>query len=476
MQQGSEIYLIGICGTGMGALAGLLQSQGYKVRGSDEHVYPPMSDKLREWGIPVLEGYDASHLQPHPELVVVGNAIRRTNLEAAYVRDHNLPTLSMPQAVAQFGIRDRHSLVIAGTHGKTTTTALIAHVLMSAGMDPGYLVGGALVDYPESFREGTGDFFVVEGDEYDTAYFDKGPKFVHYRPQTVVIGSLEFDHADIYTSIEAVECAFAKLVHTIPEDGTVIVWKGAERGMRVVQDEAGSREVVIFDVEPAEGLTLWFATHDTTPHGLLCEPVWKGESLGEMRVPLWGEFNARNVLAAIAALQSTGLSPAQLRSGLASFGGVRRRMEIRGIPGGVTVVDDFAHHPTAVALTLQAARQRWPEQKIWAVFEPRNATSRRNIFQNEYIEALGQADSVVVATHTRLEEIPLEERFSPGIVAGTLRERGVDAHFIPEVPAIVDHLARHTRRGDVVLILSNGGFGGLHVMLLNVLEELRAHG
>lgn len=462
-----DIYLIGICGTGVGALAGLLKQQGHQVRGSDEHVYPPMSTKLRDWGIPILNGFDAAHLQPKPDLVIVGNVIRATNPEAVAAREQQLPTLSMPQAVAEFGIGKRHSIVIAGTHGKTTTSALTAHVLMHAGRDPGYLVGGALVQYPESFRSGVGDFFVVEGDEYDTAYFDKGPKFLHYRARTAVITSLEFDHADIFANIEAVENAFAGLVKAVPEHGHLVVWHGAERARKLIAAHAkpGVR-VTVYSATPQPDATLWLASFTSGPEGLTFEPVRRGTSLGTMRVPLWGEFSANNVLAVLGALEDAQLSPEALRAGFASFLGVRRRMEVRGVRGGITVVDDFAHHPTAVQVTLAAARTRWPNQRLWAVFEPRSATSRRNLFQKEYADAFVGADCVVIGTHARLSEIPEAERFNPPALAAALQARGVHAAAPPTVEAIATHIVQAARPGDVIMVLSNGDFGGLHEQLL----------
>ena len=280
-----NIYLIGICGTGVGALAGLLKSQGYHVRGSDEHVYPPMSTQLAAWGIEVLAGFDAAHLQPHPDLVIVGNVIRAANPEAVYTREARLPTMSMPQAVATFGIGDKHSIVLAGTHGKTTTTALAAHIMMHAGIDPSYLVGGALVGYPESFHQGKGAYFVIEGDEYDTAYFDKGPKFLHYRAKTAVITSLEFDHADIFPDIAAVDHAFARLMQTVPSDGHLVVWHGAERALALIAGNSRAEEVTVYATEKAPGVSLWLERYASGPEGLTFVPVMDGKSLGTMQVP-----------------------------------------------------------------------------------------------------------------------------------------------------------------------------------------------
>jgi UDP-N-acetylmuramate: L-alanyl-gamma-D-glutamyl-meso-diaminopimelate ligase len=463
-----NIYIMGICGTGTGALAGLLKQQGHHVTGSDAHIYPPMSDKLREWGIGLHEGYAAEHLQPHPDLVVVGNVIRADNPEARYAREANLTTLSMPQAVARFGIGDKHSIVVAGTHGKTTTSALLTHVLLHAGCDPSYLVGGALVDYPESFRAGSGNLFVVEGDEYDTAYFDKGPKFVHYRPRTAIITSLEFDHADIFANVEAVEAAFGRLVAKVPADGRLVVWQGATRARQVIAAHPQHAPVTVYAATPAaaQGADLYAEDVACNPEGIAFTPVLRGRSMGPMTVPLWGDFSVCNALAVIAALEGTGLDDAAIRSGLASFGGVRRRMEVRGAPAGVTVVDDFAHHPTAVQVTLAAARSRWPQRRIWAVFEPRSATSRRNVFQSAYVEAFAPADAVVIAGHPRLAEIDAAHRFDPEALAAALRATGRDARHMTSAPAIAAHIAGQARSGDVVMVLSNGDFDGLHGLLL----------
>ena len=457
-----NIYCIGICGSGMGALAGLLKAQGHQVRGSDEHIYPPMSTKLREWGIEVLSGYDPAHLTPTPDLVVVGNVIRAHNPEAEAVRRLQLPTLSMPQAVAQFGIGKRRSIVIAGTHGKTTTTALAAHLLLHAGRDPSFLVGGALVGYPESFRHGQGPDFVVEGDEYDTAYFDKGPKFIHYRAQTAIITSLEFDHADIFASIEAVEAAFARLIDSVAADGHLVIWHGAERARALLARQRPSARVTLYASRPTPDAELFCSDYATGPAGLTFSPVWCGQELGEMTVPLWGDFSVCNALAALAAVGEAALTPAELAAGFASFAGVRRRMEVRGTFGGVVLVDDFAHHPTAVRVTLAAARSRWPGQRIWAIFEPRSATSRRNIFQDAYRRAFAHADRVILASHPRLHEIPAAERFDPEALARALSAESVTAVCIPDAAAIAVHVSAAARPCDVVMVLSNGDFDGLH--------------
>ena len=479
MTSGLDIYLMGVCGTGVGALAGMLQRLGHRVRGSDENVYPPMSDKLREWGIEALSGYDPAHLQPPPDLVIIGNVIRAQNPEAVAARQQGLRVLSMPQAVAELGIGERHSIVVAGTHGKTTITALIAHCLVAAGKDPSFLVGGALVQYPESFRVGAGTEFVIEGDEYDTAYFDKGPKFWHYRPATAILTSLEYDHADIYASVEQIEAAFAGFIDRVPDDpsGHLIVWRGAERALALVRARAGRRRVTVYDVEgrtgePAPDLVARGV--ESGPAGTRFEAVLNGRSLGRMEVAAWGEVAALNALAAVAALEGRGVGPAQIAAGLSSFAGVRRRMEVRGEPGRITVVDDFGHHPTAVRETLRAARARWPRRRVWAVFEPRSATNRRNIHHHEYVEAFGEADRVVIGSHARMAEVPEAERFDPARLAADLEGRGVLAAAIPDPDDILQYLIDHARADDVLMIFSNGDFGGLHRELIAALEPAPA--
>lgn len=461
-----DIYLIGICGTGMGTLAGMLQRVGHRVRGSDEHVYPPMSDQLRAWGIEVTEGFDAQHLQPPPDLVVVGNVIRKSNPEAQQAEAAGLRVMSMPEAIAAFGIGNRHSIVVAGTHGKTTVTSLCAHVLLHAGHDPSFLVGGVLQNYDESFRVGHGPCFVVEGDEYDSAYFDKGPKFLHYRPRTAIITSLEYDHADIFPDVAAIERAFAALLERVPDSGHVVVWQGAERATQLLDAIGRPLQMTRYDVRPSKGVRLWVDGWAATPAGLVLEPILDGTSLGSMVVPLWGRHNALNVLACIAAVTPLGVDAAAIAPALASFAGVKRRLEVIGDVHDVTVVDDFAHHPTAIAETLAAARSRWPDRRLWAVFEPRSATNRRNVHQHALVDAFAAADRIVIASHARLHEIPVAERFDPERLAGDLTARGQPAIAIAEPSAIAAHLAAEARAGDVMLLFSNGDFGGLHRDLL----------
>jgi len=468
-----KIYILGIGGTGTGALAGMLQEAGHTVWGSDTALYPPMSDRLQAWGIRVHEGYDPAHLTPAPDQVVIGNVIRANNPEAAYVRAHGLPHMSMPEAVATYGIGTRHSIVMAGTHGKTTTTALVAHLLTTAGLAPGFLIGGAPVGGGPQAAMGTGPYFVVEGDEYDTAYFDKRPKFLHYRAKTAVITSLEFDHADIFSDVAAIQAAFAALMAQVPKDGTLVVWRGATRATELIAQNRPTGKTLLYDVARPKNddCALYMRRHQTSALGLNFEAVLNGQSLGPMQVPLWGAHSALNVLAALAAVADLNLPPEVLAQGFASFRGIRRRMEVVYQHGGVTVVDDFGHHPTAVRVTLAAARERFVGKRLWAVFEPRSATSRRRLFEDEYVDAFAGADHVVVAHHGRLTEVPEAERFSPQRVAQRLTQRGVDACAQPTTDAIVDTLCHKLAPDDVVIVLSNGDFDGLTAKLSYALAQ-----
>jgi UDP-N-acetylmuramate: L-alanyl-gamma-D-glutamyl-meso-diaminopimelate ligase len=459
-----RIHLIGICGTGMGSLAGLLREAGHVVQGSDQAVYPPMSTMLAERGIEVLDGYRPEHLSNRPDLVVVGNVATRTNPEAVAAVELGLPCLSMPQAIAGLFLEGRHSIVVSGTHGKTTTAALMAWVLHSAGRRPSFLVGGVLRNFDRSFGLGTGEDFVIEGDEYETAYFDKGPKFMHYRPRTGILTSVEFDHAEMYHSLEQIKAAFRGFVQLLPPDGRLVH----------CVDDANVREVVSSSA-PACAMD---------PYGTDAGARWRGGILGvdaegmditverdgrpfgEFRSPLSGVQNLRNILAVTAAASGRGLDASAIGRGLSSFTGVRRRQEVRGTADGIVVMDDFAHHPTAVRLTLDGLRQRYGDRRLWAVFEPRTNTSRRSVFQHDYAESFDAADRVIVAAVDHPERAPEGQRFSPEKLVADLRARGRDASFLPAVPEIVERIVREGRQGDVIVVMSNGSFGGIHDKLL----------
>ena len=460
-----HVHLIGIGGTGMAALAGLLHESGCRVTGSDTELYPPTSTLLEAMGLEIRAAYDARNLRPAPDLVVVGNAVRRGNPEAEEVLDRRLRHASMPQVLEDRFLPGRHSIVVSGTHGKTTTTAMLAWVLHHAGQDPGFLVGGLPANFDRPYRLGHGAAFVIEGDEYDTAFFDKGPKFMHYRPDTALVGTVEFDHADIYRDLEQVKTAFRWLVNIVPRRGLVIRHEDCETTVEVTRGALSRVE--------GYGLTagLWRAAGlSAAPEGARFEVQRDGRRYAETALGVFGEFNVRNALAVVAAAAEQGLSPEEIAAGLASFRGVRRRLEVRGEADGVTLLDDFAHHPTAIAETLKAVRGRYPERKVWAVLEPRSWSLRRNVFQDRLAASFDPADEVLIAEVFGASALPPAERLDPDLLARELSMRGRRARFLPGVDAIVAHLAEAARPGDVVAVLSNGGFGGIHAKLLAALE------
>lgn len=468
-----RIHMIGVCGTAMGALAGQLVALGHEVRGSDAMFYPPMSDKLEEWGVTTLKGFNAAHLDPSPDLVIVGNVVRRDNPEAVEMRERELPYLSMAEAIAEFMIRDKHSIVISGTHGKTTTTALGAHVLMSMDKDPSYLVGGALVGYSDSFRTASGPDFIIEGDEYDTAYFDKGPKFRHYRAQTALITSLEFDHADIFDSVEDVEAAFGLLIESTSSDGHIVVSKSAPRAFELLRALEFLGRVTTYSADDSSAD--YFASEiKVGPTGTSFKLHVRDEPIEEVTVALWGTHSVENALGLFAALEARGLERKDIAAAMATFPGVKKRLEIIGTASDITVVEDFGHHPTAVELTIDASRGRFGDRPLWAVFEPRSATSRRNIFEEAYYAALKRADAVALSSHPRLAEIPSEERFDPERLVARLSEDGLRAVFGMNVEDLHDGLVECARPGDVIILFSNGDFGGLSHKLLESFQTREA--
>jgi UDP-N-acetylmuramate: L-alanyl-gamma-D-glutamyl-meso-diaminopimelate ligase len=454
-----------ICGTGMGALAGLLAASGREVTGSDQAVYPPMSTLLARRGIRVMEGYRAENLAARPDLVVVGNVLSRGNPEIEALLESGLPYVSMPEAVRLFFLPEKHSLVVAGTHGKTTTTSLAAWTLLHAGRDPSLLVGGVAKDFEGGFRLGGGEAFVIEGDEYDTAFFDKEPKFLHYEPRTAILTSVEFDHADIFHDLDHVRAAFRKFVALIPPEGLLAVC-GDDEGARAVAGEAHCR-VVQYGLE--EGADLRGEIEAVTPGETRFHALRDGRSLGRFCIPLPGAHNVRNALGVMAACLDRGLGEDALREALPRFGGVARRQEVRGEAAGVLVIDDFAHHPTSLGETIDAVRAQYAGRRVWAIFEPRSNTSRRNVHQREYAESLARAEVVILAGVDNPGKIPEAERLSPEAVAAALRGRGSDAHYIERVHDIVTHVAGSALPGDVLLVMSNGSFGGIHEKLLAAL-------
>ncbi|MFA5811319.1 MAG: UDP-N-acetylmuramate:L-alanyl-gamma-D-glutamyl-meso-diaminopimelate ligase [bacterium] len=460
-----RIHMLGIGGTGMGSLAGLFSEAGHTVTGTDQQLYPPMSDQIASLGIAPFEGYRAENIEAaRPDLVVIGNVIRRDNPEAEEAIRRKLPYLSMPQALAEHFLAGRTPLVIAGTHGKTTCATLAAWLLTEADEKPGFLIGGVGKNLGRSYEVGSGQFFVVEGDEYDTAFFDKGPKFLHYRPQAAIITSIEFDHADIYRDVDHITSSFERLAKILPPDGLLVINAACERAMRVAK-EAPCRTVSYgtdakalyrpLDVEVTEAGTSFEL----------------GTARTRFRIPMWGEHNLENAAGVLALLIESGVDPAMLTRGIENFEGVKRRQELLGEADGVAVIDDFAHHPTAVAKTIDAIRLRFPRRRIWAIFEPRSNTSRRNVFQHEFARSLARADRVIVASPYLAEKIPDEERLDSAAVAAEVNEAGTGAVHIELVDDIVAHLMKHALKGDVLLIMSNGGFGGLHGRLLEALAK-----
>jgi len=463
-----NIHLIGIGGTGMGSLARLLVEKGFRVTGSDEKLYSPMSDQLSELKIRIYEGYAPSNLSGRPDLVIIGNVITKMNPEAQEVLRLGIPYRSMPQAVAEFFLKDRTSIVVAGTHGKTTTSALLAWLLSSAGEDPCFLIGGVAKNFEKSAHIGNGHVFIIEGDEYDTAFFDKGPKFLHYVPRVILLTSIEFDHADIYRDLNHIKESFRKLVALLPPDGLLVCCNDDEN-VREVTKKSGGR-VVTYGLK--EGSDYYPRAISNSEEGTKFELIGPG-LVTELRTPLSGGHNLLNVVGSVALLHEHGIGIEKIQEGLCSFKGVSRRQELVGEVKSVTVIDDFAHHPTAVSKTIEAMRERYPGRRLWAVFEPRSNTSRRNIFQQEFTEALSHADRVLVGGIFKPEKIPEEERLDVRAIADALMHRGVDAHSIPKTDLLLEYLLRNINANDVVLIMSNGVFENLPQRLIDGLGRRR---
>ena len=459
-----KVHLIGICGTAMATLAAMLKEEGHAVGGSDQHVYPPMSDFLAARGIPCLDGFDASHVAADVDLVVIGNAVSRGNPEVEAVLDRGLRYRSLPEMVRETWLWDRRSIVIAGTHGKTTTASLAAWMLTEGGRDPSFLIGGVTGNFASSYRLGQGREFVIEGDEYDSAFFDKTAKFLKYLPDIAVVGNLEFDHADIYADFEAIRVAVRRLVTLLPRRGLLLV--GADSPAALEMGAGAPCPVETFGL--ARGAD-WRATAvEPGPDGTAMTVEHRGSPIGRVRMPLVGAFNVRNVLAALAVARTVGLEISTIAGAVSRFAGVRRRLEIRGREREVTVYDDFAHHPTAVRETLSGLRAAFPSRRIWALFEPRSATACRRVFQSAFAEAFGDADETIVWRVYR-STLPAAERLSEPELAAAIRDRGGHARYLPELSDIVRVVVDEAREGDLVVVMSNGAFGGIHGQLLEAL-------
>lgn len=471
IQPGSitRIHLVGVAGTGMGSFAGMLKAAGYEVTGSDEKVYPPMSDMLAAWGVEVMTPYSPANLDvARPDLVIIGNVIRRVNPEATAVRERGIPQMSFPAAFGSLVLEGKHSVVVAGTHGKTTTSALMSHVLVSAGTDPTFLVGGVTLNYAGNFRIGAGSFVVVEGDEYDTAYFDKGPKFMHYRARTALLTSVEFDHADIYRDMAHYESAYDRFAETMPEDGFLAVSASYPNAVAIARRSARCYVATYAAQGDAEYVAEELSFGPEGARFVIREP--RGHA-GRFLLPMSGYHNVENAIGVYAASRALGLAADQIREGFASFAGVKRRQEIRGEIGGVLVLDDFAHHPTAVRETIMAIRQRYPDRRLWAVFEPRSNTSRRNIHQNEYAHAFAGAALASIRVPEPHDKVPAHEQLDIGAVVGALNAQGIQADASPEVDVLLQHVLDGVRPNDVILVMSNGAFGGFIPSLLDGLRD-----
>lgn len=465
-----HIHFIGICGAAMGNVAMMMRSAGHTVTGSDENVYPPMSDLLAAAGVEIIHGFAAENLVSRPDLIVIGNKLSRGNVEVEAALNGKFRYVSLPELLKDEIIRGRISIVLSGTHGKTTTSSLAAWVLESAGRSPTFMIGGA----PGNFEAGwqyrpESEFVVLEGDEYDTAFFDKRSKFVHYLPTVLLINNVEFDHADIFDSLDDILLAFRRLVNIVPGNGLILTNGDDPNAVQVTT--GAFTPVMKFGL--GEGCDLRAANVEYGPESTTFDVVRNGAVEARLTIPLLGEFNVRNALGVAGIARHLGIGYDEIDRALRSFRNTRRRMELMGNANGVTLYDDFAHHPTAIRETLAGLRARHPRERIIAVFEPRSNTTRRNVFQKELADCFGRADSVVLAQIDRLDELYESERLDTGRLIEDIAAHGVDARFLPDVPAIVDHVARAARPGDVIVVMSNGGFGGMVGRLKQRLEEGR---
>lgn len=457
-----SVHLIAVCGTAMGALACMFKEMGYAVTGSDHHVYPPMSDFLRDRGIVVQEGFKAAHLAHRPDLVVVGNAVRRDNPEAVALTAMGLPFCSMPMAINRFAAAGKRQIVITGTHGKTTTSAFIAWLLHCAGLDPSFLIGGIVTDFDSNFRVGKGAWMVLEGDEYDTAFFDKGPKFLHYTPHTAVLTSIEFDHADIFTDLDHIKRAFRTFVSRLSPEAALVAF---DQDVNVDEISAVAPcPLISYGFRPDADWSLGDIA--VAPPFTRFDVRHQGTHYARFKTRMIGRHNLTNLLAGVAVAHRLGIAPEVTARALESFAGVRRRQQVRGVKNDIVVLDDFAHHPTAVRETVQAVKTFYGERRLIAVFEPRTNSSRRNIFQSVYPTSFDAADEICIRQAPMLEQIPPEQRFSSTRLVADLQARGKQAQCFADTDLLLEWLVAQARPGDVVLIMSNGGFDNIHTRLL----------
>lgn len=457
-----SVHFLGVCGTAMGAVAAAMRERGTVVSGQDDNVYPPMSDYLESRGIRIIRGYRPEDIPQNSDLIVIGNAMSRGNPAVEAILNRRLPYASLPETIKHNFLRDKHNLVVTGTHGKTTTTSLLAWILESAGLAPGWLIGGIPTNLGSgaNFREAK--YFVVEGDEYDTAFFDKRSKFLHYMPELVVINNIEFDHADIYRDVEEIKTSFRHLLNLVPSEGMVLVNADDPHAVDVARSC------------PAPVLEVGFSSNA----GHQIQDPTQGQDASSFslfgstfRIPLLGEFNIRNAAMAASAAHFYGVPVPEIQKAFVTFKGIKRRQEIRGVAGGVTVIDDFGHHPTAIRETLSGLRARYGTARIWALFEPRSNTTRRKIFQSAFPVAFEKSDGVFISEVARLEQIPAEERLDPEQVVREIASTGKPAYYEPSPEAIVTKLTPMLHAGDVVVVFSNGGFGGIHEQILQALAS-----
>ena len=457
-----HLHFLGICGTAIGSVAAALAERGFRVTGSDENVYPPMSIFLEKKGIALTEGYRAENIPGNIDVVVIGNAIKRGNPEVEAVLNRKLFYLSLPEVLKNYFLRGRHNLVVTGTHGKTTTTAMLAWIMEKAGRKPGYLIGGLPKNLGQGARLNDSKFFVVEGDEYDTAFFDKRSKFIHYLPELVIVNNIEFDHADIFNNLDEIKLSFRRLLNIIPKNGMVVLNGDDANCVQVAKDCLAQMIEVGFSKNCAQRI-----------RGVVYSSGSSRFKLGEetFEIPLIGEFNVRNAAMAATAARFYEVPKTKIDNALKSFSGVARRQEMRGEARGVKVIDDFGHHPTAIAYTLQALHHRYPGHRIWAVFEPRSNTTRRAVFQQQLPDALKLADGVFISQIAKLEQIPEEERLNPEAVVTAIAKAGRPAFYEENADAIVDRIVPMLRRQDIVAVFSNGGFDNIHEKLLKRLQD-----
>lgn len=471
MSEAKHVHVIGIGGSAMAPLAGMLREHGYRVTGSDSGVYPPASTLLENLGISFFHTFDAAHLNPAPDLVVVGNIIARGNPELEEVLERKTPYRSMPEILEEVFLPGRHSIVVSGTHGKTTTTAMLAWIFHTAGKRPNFLIGGVAENFGKSYGLGGGEEFILEGDEYETAFWDRGPKFFHYHPDDLIVTSLEYDHADIYRDFETYELAFSRLVNLVPRRGRVVIWGDTEESGPALR-RAAEKAFCPVETYGFSAGNDWVASElSVDGGGMKFRATYQGKPFGEFALAASGRHNVLNAMAAMAIARGRGIGAADMAKALATFRSVKRRMDVKGEVRGVLVVDDFAHHPTAVRATIQAAQARWPGRRLWAILEPRSNSMRRKVFQDALPKALALADRVVLGGVFRAGQLGDENRLDPETVAESVRALGKSARVFPSSDAIAERISAEAEPGDLLLVMSNGSFDGLCEKLLKKLAE-----